>query len=436
MKIDWFFAAAASVSVHETERLVAFTLVELVAILIAARAAGRAAHWLGQPRVVGEIVVGLLLGPSLFGRLFPKQFEFVFHSIPPMSLIILSQIGLSLLMFQIGLEFDFSHLKEKTNRAVVLAVSAAGIALPFALGWIIGRWSHPALAAQTNPLGYVLFLAVALSITAIPILGRIMMELGITRTRLGAIAITAAATNDVIGWTLLAIVSALATAQFSAAKFSMQIALLALYLALWYFAFRPLLRRVIESFRPSDDRLPHDLLALMLVVIFVSGLITFQLGVFVIFGGFIAGMMLHDNEQFVAAWKKTVSHFVTVFFLPIFFTFTGLRTNVHGLDSPALWGWCGLMVAAATVGKFVGCGAAARACGMSWAESSCLGIMMNTRALMELVVINVGYDLGVIPPNVFTMLVLMAIFSTIITAPVLRVILPKIGWKYKLHRDV
>lgn len=429
-------AAAASGSVHETELLVFFTLIELIAILIAARLSGKLAHSLGQPRVVGEIIGGLLLGPSLFGRFFPKQFEFVFHSISPVPLIILSQIGLSLLMFQIGLEFDFSHLKEKENRRVVFHVSGAGISLPFWLGWLVAAASQNTLAPHINPLGYRLFLAVALSITAIPILGRIMMELGVTRTRLGAIAITSAAINDVIGWTLLAVVSALTTAQFSTSRFALQLLLLAGYIALWQFAIRPLLRRVIGSFKIENDHLPHDLLALTLVVIFLSGLATFYLGIFVIFGGFIAGTMLHDCEKFVAAWKKNVAPFVTVFFLPIFFTFTGLRTNVHGLNSLGLWTWCALIVAAATLGKFVGCAAAARLCRLSWTESTCLGIMMNTRALMELVVINVGYDLGVIPPNVFTMLVLMAIFSTIITAPVLRVMLPRLGWQYQLRSDI
>jgi Kef-type K+ transport system membrane component KefB len=428
--------AAETISVHEAERLVSFTLVELLAILVAARMAGKIAHLLGQPRVVGEIVGGLLLGPSVFGRLFPNQFAFVFHSISPASLIILSQIGLCLLMFQIGLEFDFTQLKEKTNRFAVITVSVAGIGLPFVLGWIVAVWSQPILAPGINALGYRLFLAVALSITAIPILGRIMMELGITRTKLGVIAITSAAVNDVVGWTLLAIVSALTAAEFSAGRFSMQVGLLVLYLLLWIFFLRPLLNRAIASFGSENGRLPHDLMALMLVIIFVSGLITFELGVFVIFGGFIAGMMLHDNAQFVEAWKKTVSHFVTVFFLPIFFTFTGLRTNVQGLDSATLWSWCSVIVAAATVGKFIGCGAAARWCGMTWAESGCLGIMMNTRALMELIVINVGYDLGVIPPNVFTMLVLMAVVSTIVTAPALRLWLPKLGWKYELRSDV
>jgi Kef-type K+ transport system membrane component KefB len=304
------------------------------------------------------------------------------------------------------------------------------------LGWLIGGWSHESLAQGINALGYRLFLAVALSITAIPVLGRIMMELGITKTRLGAIAITAAAMDDVTGWTLLAIVSALVTSGFSVETFATQVGLLVAYLAVCHFVFRPLLKRLIDRFMGTNERLPHDLLAIMITVVFVSGLITYKLGVFTIFGGFVAGMMLHDHERFVAAWKNTVSHFVTVFFLPIFFTFTGLRTNVHGLNSPLLWGWCLVIIAAATFGKFVGCSLAARFCGLSWSDAGCLGIMMNTRALMELVVINVGFDLGVIPPNVFTMLVLMAIFSTVITAPFLRLYFRKIGFKYELLSDV
>jgi Kef-type K+ transport system membrane component KefB len=428
--------AAATSSVHETEKLVCFTLIELLAILLAARLAGKLARRCGQPSVVGEILGGLILGPSLFGRLFPAQFDFVFHSISPLPLVILSQIGLALLMFQIGLEFDFTHLKEKQNRRAMVSVSAAGIILPFTLGWFIGDWSHEALAPGINPLGYRLFLAVALSITAIPVLGRIMMELGITKTRLGVIAITSAALDDVTGWTLLAIVSALTMSEFSALTFFTKLALLATYMAFSLFVLRPVLRRVVDKLMGDRDFIPHDLMALMIGLTFLSGLITYSLGVFVIFGGFAIGVLLHDHHRFVAAWKKSVSHFVTVFFLPIFFTFTGLRTNVHGLDSVVLWGWCLAIIAAATFGKFIGCGAAARACGLSWADAGCLGIMMNTRALMELVVINVGYDLGVIPANVFTMLVLMAIISTIITAPLLRVYFGKIGFKYELRPDV
>lgn len=428
--------AAATSSVHETERLVFFTLLQLVAILASARIAGRIARYFGQPRVVGEIVAGLIMGPSLFGRLFPNQFDYVFKSIPQTPVVILSQVGLALLMFQIGLEFDFSHLKDGKNRKAVISISAAGIVLPFILGWLIGHWSRASLAPDIHVRGYRAFIAVALSITAIPVLGRIMMELGINKLPLGAIAITAAALDDVTGWTLLAIISARTTAEFSAPTFAMQVGLLLAYLAACYFLVRPLLRRMVDALLPSDEHLPHDLMAIMIMVVFVSGLITYKLGVFVIFGGFVAGVMLHDHHRFVAAWKRTVSNFVTVFFLPIFFTFTGLRTNVQGLDSLALWAWCLAIIGAAMAGKFIGCSLAARFCGMSWPDAGCLGIMMNTRALMELVVINIGFDLGVIPPNVFTMLVLMAIFSTVITAPFMRYYFGKIGYKYELRADV
>jgi len=428
--------AAATSSVHETERLVFFTLVELVAILFVSRLAGKVAQRLNQPRVVGEVVGGLLMGPSLFGRLFPQQFDYVFHSIPATPLLILSQIGLTLLMLQIGLEFDFTHLKEKQPRRAMVGISAGGVVLPFVLGWFIGDWSHEFLAPGINPLGYRLFLAVALSITAIPVLGRILMELGITKTRLGTIGITAAALDDVTGWTLLAIVSALTTAEFSALTFVMKLGLLAAHLVVCLLVVRPLLRWVVDKMMGTKDHVPHDLMALIIGLTFLSGLVTYKLGVFVIFGGFVVGVLLHDHRRFAEAWQKSVSHFVTVFFLPIFFTFTGLRTNVHGLDSLALWGWCAVIITAAIIGKFVGCGGAARACGLSWADAGCLGIMMNTRGLMELVVINVGYDLGVIPANVFTMLVLMAIFTTVITAPLLRVYFSKMGLKYELRSDV
>jgi Kef-type K+ transport system membrane component KefB len=410
----------AASSVHQTETLVFHTLLQLILILGIARLAVAAAIRLGQPRAVGEIIGGLVMGPTLFGRLFPAQFEYVFQMTSDLPLVILSQIGLALLMFQIGLEFDFSHLRDRQNRKAMLSVSWAGIAAPFALGWFLGDWSHDSLAPGINPLGYRLFLAVAMSITAIPILGRIMMELNIHRTRLGAITITAAAVDDVTGWVLLAGVSALTTAAFAVGPFALKIGALVAYVAFCLLAVKPLLRRVVDYFSPTEHGMPLDLYAISFLAIFASGIVTYWLGVFVIFGGFLMGVLLHDHRGFVAAWQKSVAPFVTVFFLPIFFTFTGLRTNVNALDSLELWLWCGAVLGCATVGKFAGCAVAARWAGLSWPEAGCLGIMMNTRALMELVVVNVGYELGVLPATVFTMLVLMAIVTTVITTPILR----------------
>lgn len=419
--------SASGTSVHQAETVLFFILLQLIVILAAARLAGEAARRLGQPRVVGEIVAGLLLGPSLFGRVAPETFTYVFQSTPPEALTILSQIGLIFLMFQIGLEFDFSHLEESRNRRSVLLVSAAGIALPFALGLLLGHFSWSRLAPDIHRTGYVLFMATAMSITAIPVLGRIMMEMDLTRTRLGAVAISAAAFDDVTGWILLAVISAVSTARFSAGSTLRQLAWLLAYAALCWWAVRPLLRRLVARFAVSPSRLPANLMALLLVIILSSAIVTYRLGIFAIFGGFMMGVLLYDRADFVQAWKNRVAQFVSVFFLPLFFAITGLRTDIHGLDSPSLWGWCAAVLAVATLGKYGGCTLAARVTGLPPLECHCLGIMMNTRGLMELVVLNVGYDLGLLPRQVFTMLVLMALISTGVTTPLLRRWLPKMG---------
>ncbi len=408
-------------TVHQTEVLLFFTLLQLCVIVVAARLAGEVAVRLSQSRAVGEIVAGLLLGPSLFGLLLPDTFKYVFRSAPAEPMTILSQIGLILLMFQIGLEFDFGHLKTGQNRKAVLNISVVGLALPFSLGLLFGWISHPYLAPQINPLGYALFVGTAFSITALPILGRILMELDLTRSRVGVIAISSAAINDVVGCLLLAVVSALSVAEFSPASFTVKIGLVLIYVALCWWVVRPLLLRLLRRTGANDGRLSPNLVGILISTIFLSGRTTYHLGIFAIFGGFMLGVLLHDQAAFVRAWRDKVGDFVVVFFLPIFFTYTGLRTNIGALNSPELWGWCLLLVALATAGKFGGCYFAARRSGMTTQEAKAIGIMMNTRALMELVVINVGLDLGVIPPDVFTMLVIMAIGSTVVTTPALKI---------------
>ena len=416
-------------SVHHTEALLFFTLLQLIVIVLAARIAGEIAVRVSQSRAVGEIVAGLLLGPSLFGLLFPETFGYVFLSVPPEPMTILSQVGLILLMFQIGLEFDFGHLAANQNRAAVLRISFAGLALPFALGLLFGWFSAPFLAPDINLLAYCLFVGTAFSITALPILGRILMELGLSRTRLGVIAISSAAINDVVGWLMLAVVTALTVSQFSPGDFVIKVGLIAAYVALCWWVVRPLLLRLLPRFSVSDDNLSPNLIGILLAAVFLSGIVTYKLGIFAIFGGFIMGVLLHEQVELVHAWRDKMGHFVLVFFLPIFFTYTGLRTNIGALDSAALWGWCLLLLAAATIGKFGGCYFAAQRSGMEAKEAKAIGIMMNTRGLMELVVINVGLDLGVIPPTLFTMLVIMAIVSTVVTTPALRI------WLRLSHRQ-
>ena len=418
---------AVQITAHKTEALLFFTLMQLTVIVLAARIGGEIAQRVGQSAVVGEIIVGILLGPSLFGLLAPGLFQYVFHSGSPEPMQMLSQIGLVLLMFQIGLEFDFSHLNEPRNRKAMLWVAAASLIAPFALGYGVGQMSAPILSPSAHPVASALFIATAFSITALPILGRIMMEFDMTRTSLGVIAISAAAIIDVIGWLLLALITTLTLSNFDAVSFAVKVALVLLFFIISWFGIRPLMKRILHHFDAKSGALSNNLLGLVLAAIFLSAMTTYQLGIFAIFGGFMMGVLLHDEHAFVKTWRARISPFVMVFFLPIFFTYTGLRTNIGSLDSASAWGWCGLIVLLATLGKFGGAYIAARLSGLSHIEAKILGVMMNTRALMELIVINVGYDLGVISQQMFTILVIMAIFSTVITSPFLRRWLPHVG---------
>lgn len=419
--------AAGHIAAHQTEALLFFTLLQLTVIVLAARIGSAIALRSGQTAAVGEIIVGIFLGPSLFGLLAPELFQYVFHSGTPEPMQMLSQIGLVLLMFQIGLEFDFSHLSAQHNRKTMLWVAAASLIAPFALGYGIGRISAPILSPNAHPVTSALFIATAFSITALPILGRIMMEFDMTRTPIGVIAISAAAINDVIGWLLLALTTTLALSNFDAPSFALKVALVMLFFAVSWFAVRPLMKRILHHFDARSGALTNNLLGIVLAAIFLSAITTYQIGIFAIFGGFMMGVLLHDEHAFVATWRARISPFVMVFFLPIFFTYTGLRTNIGNLDSASTWGWCVVIVALATLGKFGGAYLAARFAGLSHMEGKILGVMMNTRGLMELIVINVGYDLGVISQQMFTILVIMAIFSTVITSPLLRRWLPVIG---------
>ncbi|HNJ09304.1 MAG TPA: cation:proton antiporter, partial [Plasticicumulans sp.] len=373
------------------------------------------------------IIVVILLGPSLFGLLAPDVFDYVFRSGPPEPMQVLSQIGLILLMFQIGIEFDFSHLTERDNRKAVTWVAAAGLVAPFALGLGFGWLSAPTLSPTADRLASGLFIATAFSITALPILGRIMIEFELTRRPIGVIAISAAAINDVIGWLLLALVTTLTLAQFDAAGFALRSLLVLGFVLLCLYGLRPLARRLVRRLGSADGGLSPNLLGALLALIFAAGICTQQLGIFAIFGGFMAGVMLHEERALANSWQQRIEPFVQVFFLPVFFTYTGLRTQIGSLDGLAGWGWCGLVLVLATLGKFGGTYVTARLSGLNHPVSSLLGAMMNTRALMELIVLNVGYDLGVISPALFTMLVIMALASTVITTPALRHWLPGSG---------
>ena len=416
-----------NVSVHQTESLLVATLLQIMVMIGAARVGNAILRRLGQPGVVGEIIAGLLLGPSLFGHFFPAASVALFGTHAATPIVIISQIGLILLMFQIGMDFEFAHLKNTRNRRAVAAVTVASVCVPFILGLLIGRQSAAALAPGVDPTIYSLFFGVGLAITAVPILGRILREYALTRTEVGVVAISAAAVNDVIGWVLLAGISAYALGRFSAAHAGLQIAgLLALVLVL-RFAARPLVAWLLAANPLRAGELPANLTAVVLCLMFATGICTYRLGIFAIFGGFAAGLLFHPYAEFVRAWRRQVGQFVLVFFLPVFFTFTGLRTNVLGLTGATDVPWLALVLAAAILGKIVPVYAAARLTGFDACHGWILGTLMNTRALMELIVLNIGLDLGFIPPKVFTMLVIMAIVTTVMTGPLLKRLLPRAG---------
>ncbi len=413
--------AAQSAVGASAEHLVLHVLYQLLAILIVTRVVVVLARRSGQTQVSGEILAGLLLGPSCLGAFFPVAMHRLFDAQTSPAFVAIAQIGLVLLMFQVGLEFEFSAQLKDTRRTVIL-VSGLGIVTPFALGFVAAPWFLARLpeAARPPELGFQLFFAIAMSITAIPILGRIFMELGLSHSRTAALTISAAAIDDVAGWLLLGLVSLIVQNQFSWGWLLGRVTGLALYGAVVVFAARPLLKRFLARHLAGAGELRQGGIALLLVVLFASAAVTSNLGVFAIIGGFCIGVALHDDRNFVAEWKRKVSPLVNTFFLPVFFAFTGLRTDIGSLDSGREWAICAVVCGLAFATKFGGAYAGARIAGEPNRSALILGVCMNTRALMELVAINIGYEMGVLPRSMFTKLVIMAILSTLVATPLIR----------------
>lgn len=428
---DWLQALRHA----SVEEVLLRVLLQLGVIIVVARLFAVLFRRIGQPGVVGEIIAGLLLGPSVLGHYFPGLAAAIFrpaieglppelsHALLGWILTTLSQLGLIFLLFLVGMEFDFSHLRWHGRSA--LAISVAGAVLPFVLGIGLAMLLRPYVAEDIPALGFTLFLGTALSITAIPVLGRIMIELGITRTRLGVITISAAAVNDAAGWIALATVAAVVRAKFNPGHTLLMTGETVGFALLLVFVAKPLLLRWARQVVPkSDGEIGLSSLAILLALIFACAITTSLIGIFAVFGAFLLGAIFSSEHAFRQAVARRLQDFVTAFFLPIFFTFTGLRTDIGSLGSWELWLLCALVLAAAVVGKCGGCGLAAWLSGLSARESACVGTMMNCRGLMELIVINLGYELGVIPASVYCMLVLMAIVTTFMTTPLLLRLMP------------
>jgi Kef-type K+ transport system membrane component KefB len=400
-------------------------LLQWLIIIAVAWIFGRLGRKCGQPLAVGEIFAGILLGPSALGLIWPADWPPLFPAATQQSLQLLGKLGLILLLFQVGMEFDYGHLRSRSR--TVTAVSLAGILAPFLCGLAVGPWLHREFAPETPRFGFQLFLCIALSISALPIMGRILLEMKLERTVIGAMGISAAAIDDVIGWILLAVASALVTSAFSGWQLAMQVVGVIGFFLLLQYLVGPGLRRLWRHSvaRRPEGGMSRSYLALLLVVLFACCLATNKLGVFAIFGAFLLGVALHAERDLVKAWRERFSDFVIVAMVPIFFTNTGLNTHIGSLQTPAAWLGCGVVLLAAVAGKLGGCYLGAKLTGQPTRDAACIAALMNTRALMALVAINIGLDLGLLNRQLFTMLVIMALLTTAMTEPLLRWWLPK-----------
>jgi len=399
-------------------------LIQWMIIIGAAWAFGRLGKKLGQPLAVGEIAAGIILGPSVLGLIWPPDWPVLFPGETQQSLQLLGKLGLIFLLFQVGMEFDYSHLR--TRSRTITLVSITGMAVPFLCGLAIGPWLHATFAPETPRFGFVLFLCIALSISALPIMGRILLEMRLERTVIGAMGISAAAIDDVAGWILLGVATALVTSHFNVGHLLLQLVEIAGFFLLLQKIVGPLLRKLWRKGVTglNDHGMSNSFLALLLIGLFASSLLTHVLGIFVIFGAFLFGVCLHQETSLVKAWRDRFSGVVLVAFVPIFFTNTGLNTRIGSLQSPEAWLACGLVLAAAVAGKLGGCYVGARLTGQPPREAGCIAALMNTRALMALIAINIGLDLGLLTPALFTMLVIMALLTTAMCGPLLRWWLP------------
>lgn len=390
-------------------------LLALAAVIAVGQILARLLALVGQPPVIGEVAAGLLLGPSLIGvslsaRILPPE-------VAPV-LGVVAQLGVILYMFIVGLDLHLDELRKRARATV--ATSLAGIVVPFALGAALASFLYPRVSHPGVPFAtFALFMGVAMSITAFPVLARLLADWGLTRTPLGVLALSAAAVDDAMAWCLLAFVVGVAHAEPGEA---VRVATgAALYLVFMLSVARPLLRRYASRWDPSS---PYAIAA-VLVALLLSAAATEAIGIHAIFGAFVLGAIVPHDSEVARSLGRQMRDLVTILLLPAFFAFTGMRTRIDLLSGASDWMLCALITATATFGKFVGAFSAARLSGVGTREAAMLGALMNTRGLMELIVLNIGLELGVITPRLFAMMVLMALATTMSTAPLLKVLSPR-----------
>jgi Kef-type K+ transport system membrane component KefB len=401
---------------------VVLILIEILVVIGGSRLVGWLFRSIDQPLVIGEIVAGIALGPSLLGWLAPDVSALLFPASAIPFLNVLSQIGLIFFMFLIGLELDPKYLRGNLNTAVV--TSGVSILVPFSLAGILSLVIYPLVSNNTVSFtAFALFLGAAMSITAFPVLARIITENNLQNTRLGTLALTCAAVDDVTAWCLLALAIAV-TRTNSMAGAIPTIIYSVLYIGGMLTIGRWLLK-FLSTYYDRTGKLSQLMLAAIYMAVVSSALITEAIGIHLIFGAFLLGAAMPKNPRLVREIAQKTEDFVLIFLLPVFFAYSGLKTQVGLLNNPELWLLCAAILGVAIVGKYVGTYYAARSCNIDKQEASALGWLMNTRGLTELIVLNIGLELGVISPILFTMLVIMALVTTFMTSPLLEWTYPK-----------
>jgi Kef-type K+ transport system membrane component KefB len=405
----------AILTTAETPGILLHVLLALVVVLAVARILGAMFRRLNQPQVMGEVVAGILLGPSFLGWLAPGVASQVLPVNAAPYLALISQVGVVLYMFLVGLELDTDLLQKRSQAAI--AISHASIVAPFLLGAAFALWLYPRYSTGVFSFTtFALFIGVAMSITAFPVLARILTDRGMQKTRLGVLALACAAIDDVTAWCLLAFAMSVAHAQTGSLLFTLIttvgfiffVLLIAKRGALW------LVRR-----QTAKGRTTQDMFAIVCAALLLSALVTERIGIHALFGAFLLGTVIPHHSVLARDIRARCEDLVVVLLLPVFFAFTGMRTQLGLVHGPRDWMACILIIGVASLGKFGGSFLAARWTGSDWREAASLGVLMNTRGLMELIVLNVGLDLGVLSPVLFTMFVFMAVITTLVTTPIL-----------------
>jgi Kef-type K+ transport system membrane component KefB len=384
----------------------------LLIVIVLARVFGLVLHRFGQPRVIGEVIAGIALGPSVLGRVSPDSMTLLFPTAVLPILDGLAQLGVILYMFLVGLHLDSSSLRSRAR--ATLLVSQASIAVPFVMGTMLALWLFDNYAPYgVGFTSFSLFFALAIAITAFPVLSRILTDQGIDRTELGVFALSCAAAGDVTAWCLLAIVVGVVQADISSAVST--IGLTFGYVAVMVGVVWPCMRSRLEKSGPQE--ISADVLAVVLMAVLASSLATEMIGIHALFGAFVVGAILPHDGELASCFDNKLSDAVNILLMPVFFAYTGLRTQLGLLSEPGDWVACAAIIVVATAAKFGGTFMASRFTGLDWRKAASLGVLMNTRGLMELIVLNIGLDLGILSPRLFAMMVLMALATTIATTP-------------------